>query len=70
MIGIETIVWFVFIAIMVIGVLAVLWWLIGYCEREFASPAWRFVRVIFVILCAFLAISVLLSLSGHPLVKF
>lgn len=34
MIGIDTIVWFVFTAIVLIGVLALLWWLIGFCESK------------------------------------
>jgi hypothetical protein len=71
MVGIDTIVWFVFVAIIVIGVLAILWWLIGYCEMSFPLPlVWRVVRVIFVILVAFLAIAMLLSFIGHPLVRF
>lgn len=71
MIGIDSIVWFVFVAIIIIAVLAVLWWLIGYCESNFPMPIlWKVVRVVFVILCAFLAIAILLSFIGHPLVGF
>jgi len=71
MIGIETIVWFVFIAIVIIAVLALLWWLIGFCETKLPMPmAWNIVRVVFVVLCVFLLIAVLLSLIGHPIVRF
>lgn len=76
MVGIGTVVWFVFVAIVVVGILAILWWLIGYCERKMAeagSPmpmVWAVVRVVFVVLCAFLAVSALMALLGYPLVDF
>ena len=54
-----------------IGVLALLWWLIGYCEANLPMPlAWKIVRVVFVVLCVFLLIAILLSLIGHPIVRF
>ena len=71
MIGIDQIVWFVFMTIIVIGILALLWWLIGYCESKLPMPmAWNIVRVVFVIMCVFLLIAILLGLLGHPLVRF
>ena len=71
MIGIDTIVWFVFVAIVAIAVLAILWWLIGYGEANLPMPmAWKIVRVAFVVMCAFLLIAVLLHLLGMPLVRF
>lgn len=71
MIGIDTIVWFVFVSIIVIGILALLWWLIGYCEGKLPMPmAWNIVRVVFVVLCVFLLIGVLMGLLGHPIVRF
>ena len=71
MVDIGTIVWFVFVAIVVVGILALLWWVIGYCEANLPEPmAWRVVRVVFVVLCVFLAISVLMSLIGRPIVRF
>lgn len=71
MIGIDTIVWFVFASIIIIGVLALLWWLIGFCETKLPFPmAWNVVRVVFVVLCVFMAIALLLSLFGHPIVRF
>ncbi len=72
-IDITTIVYFVFGAIIVVAILALLWFAIGYCERKFpdAPPmAWTIVRVVFVLLCVFLLISILLSLLGHPIVRF
>jgi hypothetical protein len=70
MVDLSTIVWFVFVAIIVIGVLALLWWLIGYCESQLPMPmAWKIVRVVFVILCVFLLIAILMGLLGHPLVR-
>lgn len=71
MVSIGTIVAFVFGAIVVAAILALLWWLIGYCEAKMPMPmVWNIVRVAFVILCVFLAISVLLSLIGYPIVRF
>lgn len=71
MVGIDTIVWFVFFAIIVIAVLALLWWLIGYCESKLPMPmAWNVVRVVFVVLIVFLLIAVLLGMVGHPIVRF
>lgn len=72
MIGVDSIVWFVFVSIIVIAVLSILWWVIGYCESKFPNipMAWNVVRVIFVLMCAFLLIAVLLSLIGHPIVRF
>jgi hypothetical protein len=72
MVGIDQIVWFVFVAIIVVAVLGLLWWLIGSCEAKMPGPfpmAWNVVRVIFVILVVFLLIAVLLSLIGHPVVR-
>ena len=70
MIGIDTIVWFVFIAIILVLVIAILWWLLNYCETQFPAPlAWKVIRVIFVVICAFIAIAVLLGLLGHPIIK-
>lgn len=72
MIGVETIVYFVFGAIILVAVLALLWWLIWYCESKFPAPAmaWTIVRVAFVVLVVFLLISILLGLLGHPVVRF
>lgn len=72
MIGIETIVYFVFGAIIVVAILALLWWVIGYCEKKFPEPAiaWTIVRVAFVVLVVFMLIAALLGLLGHPVVRF
>lgn len=71
MVGIETVVWFVFVAVVVVAVLAILWWVIGYGEAKMPMPmAWSIVRIVFVVLCAFLAVAVLLALIGHPIVRF
>ncbi len=70
MIGIDTLVWFVFVTIIAVVVVGILWWLIVYCEQNFPAPMlWKVVRVVFVILCAFFAISILLALMGHPVVR-
>ncbi len=70
MIGLDTIVWFVFVAIIVVTILALLWYGIGYAESKLPMPmAWNIVRVAFVLLCLFLAIAVLLGLLGRPLVR-
>ncbi len=71
MVGIDTIVWFVFAAIIIVAILALLWYGIGYAESQLPMPlAWSIVRVVFVLLCVFLLISVLLHMLGHPVVRF
>lgn len=71
MIGIDTIVWFVFVAIVVVAILAALWFAIGYAETKMPMPvAWNIVRLVFVLMCVFLLIAVLLQLIGHPIVRF
>jgi hypothetical protein len=70
MVGIDQIVWFVFVAIIVVAILAMLWWVIGYAESKMPMPvAWNAVRLVFVLLVVFLGISVLMALIGHPLVR-
>ena len=72
MIGIETLVWVVIY--MLIGglVLGLLWWLIGYVESQGLGPPVMFkvIRVIFAILVVLVLISILLGLSGYPIVRF
>jgi hypothetical protein len=71
MIDIETIVWFVFVAIVVIAILALLWLAINYAESKLPMPmAWNIVRLVFVLLCVFLLICVLLALIRKPIVRF
>ncbi len=72
MIGIEQIVWFVFVAIIVVGILALLWYGIGFAESKLSQfpMAWNIVRVVFVLLVIFMLIAILLSLIGHPIVRF
>ncbi len=70
MIDIVDIVRFVFIAIIVVGILALLWYAIGYAESKLPMPlAWNIVRVVFVLLVIFLLIAILLGLIGHPIVR-
>ena len=69
-IGVDTIIWFTFVAIVIVIILALLWYAIGYAESKCPmGMAWNLVRVIFVLLCVFLAITILLSLIGHPIVR-
>lgn len=71
MIGIDQIVWFVFAAIIVVAILALLWFAIGYAEAKVPMPmAWNVVRVVFVLLVVFMLIAVLLAMIGHPIVRF
>lgn len=78
MIHIETIVQII-VALLVFGlVLGLLWWLVGYFERKANQvqppliPVIWFVvvRGVFVVLIVLLLISILLSLIGHPIVRF
>jgi hypothetical protein len=69
-VGIDQIVWFVFVAIIIIGVLAILWWVIGFCESKLPMPmAWNIVRVVFILMVAFLLVAILLGMIGHPIVR-
>ncbi len=70
MIGIDQIVWFVFAAIIVVAVLALLWFAIGYAEARMPMPmAWNVVRLVFVLMVVFLLIAILLGLLGHPIIR-
>lgn len=70
MVDISTVVWFVFAAIVVVAILGLLWFAIGYAESKMPMPmAWNIVRVVFVLLVVFLLISVLLGMLGHPIVR-
>lgn len=70
MIGIDTIIWFVFVAIVVVAILGLLWWAIGFAEAKLPMPlAWNVVRVVFVLLVVFMLVAVLLGLIGHPVVR-
>ena len=71
MVGIDSIVWFVFVAIILVAVLGLLWFAIGYAESKMPMPmAWNIVRLVFVLLVVFLLISILLSMIGHPIIDF
>lgn len=69
---IQQIVWWVFVAIVVAGILGLLWYAINYCEKEFPSMplVWKVVRVVFVLLVIFMLICALLALIGKPLIRF
>ncbi len=72
MIDLMTIVYFVFGAIIVVAILALLWFAIGYAQKSFPSAppmAWTIVRLIFVLLCVFFLICFLLGLLGHPIIR-
>jgi hypothetical protein len=70
-ITIESLVWFVFGAIILVAVVALLWFAINYAESNFPAPmAWKIVRVAFVLLLVFVLICILLGLLGHPLIDF
>jgi hypothetical protein len=62
---------FVKIVMLLIGValiIGIFWWAINYCAKEYPSPIWGVVRVIFVLLVALLAIGLILSfLTGSAL---
>jgi hypothetical protein len=72
MIGIDTIV-YVIVGLLVGGlILALLWWLVNYCEQQFpgAPLLFKVIRIVFVILVVLLLISILLHLIGVPLIRF
>ena len=67
----RQVMWFVFGAIVVVAILALLWWVIVYCESKFPMQmAWNVVRVAFVVLVVFFLIAVLLAMIGYPIVRF
>lgn len=54
-----------------VAIIALLWFAIQYAEQNFPAPlVWKCVRVVFVLLVVFFLIAVLLSLIGHPVVRF
>ncbi len=69
----ATLVWFVLILIVGVCVAGLLWWLIGYVERQMTEAgavppkAFKIVRVIFVVLLVLFMIGLLLNLVGVPL---
>ena len=70
-VSIEGLVWFVFVAIIVVAILGLLWYAIGYAESKFPQVpmAWNILRVVFVLLVVFFLICVLLAMIGHPIVR-
>jgi len=68
MIGLDTLVWAVFFMIIAAAVVALLWYAITYCESQFPSPFWKFVRIAFILLVIFVIICFLLSLAGYPVI--
>jgi hypothetical protein len=71
MIGIEDIVRVVLFILVVGAIAGLLWFLIGYAERNgVPAPFCRVARVIMVVLGVLLLIGILLSLIGHPVVRF
>lgn len=72
MISLEGVVWTILYLLIAVVVLGLLWWLIGYFEREFGGPpmAYKVIRAVFVILIVLLLIGLLLSLlTGRPLFR-
>lgn len=70
MIGIDQVIWFVFVAIILVAVLGLLWFAIGYAESMISMPmAWNIVRLVFVLLVVFMLIAILLGMIGHPIVR-
>ena len=71
MIGIDQIVYAVLFVLVVGAIAGLLWFLIGYAEANgVPGPFCRAARVIMVVLGVLLLIAILLSLIGHPVVRF
>ncbi len=73
MITIEQLVWFVFMAIVVGGIVALLWFAITYAESKLGGPPmfWNILKLIFVLLLIFLLINILLGLlGGTPIIRW
>ncbi len=72
MVGIETVV--AVVVFLLVGglILGLCYWLINYIEAQGLGPPVMFqvIRVVFVILVVLLLISILLSLIGHPIVRW
>ncbi len=72
MIGIGDLV-YVIVGLLVGGlILALLWWLVTYCEAQFPGfpLLFKFIRIVFVILVVLLLISILLGMLGYPVIRF
>jgi uncharacterized protein YneF (UPF0154 family) len=67
----QIVMWIVYLLLGGVA-LGLLWFLIGYIERELGGPPifYKVVRVIFVVLVVLLCISLLLGFAGHPLVRW
>ncbi len=72
MISIETIVVIFFWLIVVGCIFGLMVWLTYYIAQQWPTcePYMRFVRIALVVLGVFVAIGALLSLLGHPVIKF
>lgn len=72
MIDLETVVQFVLYLLLAGVVFGLLFWLITYLEREFpgGQPFFRFARIAVVVLGVLVVISIVLSLAGHPVVRW
>ena len=68
MISIETVVQVVIYLIVVGAIFWLLFWLIGYCGIP--EPFNKFARVFLVVCAVLILISILLSLVGHPIIRF
>ncbi len=72
MVSLSGIVLIVVYLLVAAGVLGLLWFLIGFCERNLGGPpqVYAVIRVIFVVLVVLLLIGLLLSfVSGQSLFK-
>ncbi len=71
MIELGTLVSVVVSVLIVALILGLLWWLIGYVESQalLPPPVFKVIRIVFVIFVVLMLISVLLNMSGFPLIK-
>jgi asparagine N-glycosylation enzyme membrane subunit Stt3 len=71
-IGIAEIVWLMVYLLIAAVILGLVWWLIGYIEKQGFGPpiAFKVIRIVFVVLVVLFVIGMLLSFAGFPIVRF
>jgi uncharacterized membrane protein len=69
-ISLEMVVKVVIYLIVAGAIFGLLYWLIGYCEREFpmVQPFAKVARILLMIFAVLIVIALLLSFIGHPIV--
>jgi hypothetical protein len=70
-IGIDQLVYVVLFILVVGAIAGLLYWLIGYAESQgMPAPFGKIARIVLVVFLVLVAIGILLSLIGRPIIRF